>query len=346
MTETKKNSAVLLINLGSPDAPTVPAVRRYLREFLSDPHVVRFPRILWWLILNCIVLNLRTKKTTKKYASIWTEHGSPLLLHTKKQAQLLRGFLGHTGHALHVDYAMRYGQPSLSSVLNRLKEKGFSHIFLLPLYPQYSTCTTASVRDAVQAWAKPLSRKSSSHVPEIHTVRSYCDHPDYIEALAASVRQHWMLYPRSNEPYRLVMSFHGIPQNYVDHGDPYLDECLTTGRLLAQALGLDETEYCLCFQSRFGFTQWLKPYTAATLAKLGRQGVQRVDVLCPGFPADCLESLEEIAKQGKPIFLQAGGKEYFYIPALNENEKWIKAMVNLVLHNPIAVPDKSSTDKG
>ena len=346
MTETKKNSAVLLVNLGSPDAPTVPAVRRYLREFLFDPHVVRFPRILWWLILNGIVLNLRTKKTAKKYASIWTEHGSPLLLHTKKQAQLLRGFLGHTGHALHVDYAMRYGQPSLFSVLNRLKEKGFSHIFLLPLYPQYSTCTTASVRDAVQAWAKPLSRKSSSRVPEIRTVRSYCDHPDYIEALAASVRQHWMLYPRSNEPYRLVMSFHGIPQNYVDHGDPYLDECLTTGRLLAQALGLDETEYCLCFQSRFGFSRWLKPYTATTLTELGRQGVQRVDVLCPGFPADCLESLEEIAKQGKPIFLQAGGKEYFYIPALNENEKWIKAMVNLVLHNPIAVPDKSSTDKG
>ena len=346
MTETKKNSAVLLVNLGSPDAPTASAVRRYLREFLSDPHVVRFPRILWWLILNGIVLNFRTKKTTKKYASIWTEEGSPLLLHTKKQAQLLRGFLGHAGHALHVDYAMRYGQPSLSSVLNRLKEKGFSHIFLLPLYPQYSTCTTASVYEAVQAWAKPLSRKPSSRVPEIRTVHSYHDHPDYIKALAASVRQHWMLYPRSNEPYRLVMSFHGIPQNYVDHGDPYLDECLTTGRLLAQALGLDETEYCLCFQSRFGFTQWLKPYTAATMAKLGRQGVQRVDILCPGFPGDCLESLEEIAKQGKSIFLQAGGKEYLYIPALNENEKWIKAMVNLVLNNSIAVPDKSSTDKG
>ena len=346
MTETKKNSAVLLVNMGSPDAPTVPAVRRYLREFLSDPHVVRFPRILWWPILNGIVLNIRPKKTAKKYASIWTGHGSPLRVHTEKQAKLLRGFLGHTGHALHVDYAMRYGQPSLSSVLDRLHKKGFSHIFLLPLYPQYSTCTTASVYEAVQAWVKPLSRKSSSRVPEIHTVHSYHDHPGYIEALAASVRQHWSRHPRSDEPYRLIMSFHGIPRNYVDHGDPYLDECLTTGRLLAQALGLDETEYSLCFQSRFGFSRWLKPYTAATIAKLGRQGVQRVDVLCPGFPADCLESLEEIAAHGKAIFLQAGGKEYFYIPALNENEKWIKAMVNLVLHHSITEPDKRSTDKG
>ena len=320
--------AILLVNLGSPDAPTESAVRQYLREFLWDPHIVKFPRMLWWLILNGIILNVRTKKSAQRYASIWTEEGSPLQVHTEKQAKLLRGFLGHVGHALHVDYAMRYGNPSLPTVLNRLKGKGFLRIILLPLYPQYATSTTASVFDAVKAWTGP-----GSQPPEIHTIRSYHDHPAYIKALAASVRQHWAVHGRPENSYRLVMSFHGIPRYHVDRGDTYQGECLATGRLLAQTLGLDETQYNLCFQSRFGFTKWLQPYTSTTLAELGRQMVQRIDVLCPGFPTDCLESLEEIAIQGKSIFMQAGGKDFFYIPALNEKEEWIKALVSLVLEH-------------
>ncbi len=321
-------TAVLLVNLGSPEAPTVPDVRRYLKEFLSDPRVVEFPRALWWLILNGIILNTRPKKTAQKYAAIWTPEGSPLLIHTEKQAKLLRGFLGHFGRKLHVDYAMRYGQPALPKVLDGLHQRGFSRILLLPLYPQYSASTTASVVDAAQTWAKRLRQ-----APKIRTVPSYHDHPGYIGALAASVRQHWMAHGRPDSSYRLVLSFHGIPRARIERGDPYRDECHTTARLLAESLNLGTEDYVLCFQSRFGPAEWLQPYTATTLAELGQQGVRRIDVLCPGFSADCLETLEEIAMLGKSIFLQAGGREFAYIPALNEREEWIRALMDLVLQH-------------
>ncbi len=321
-------TAVLLINLGTPDAPTAPAVRRYLREFLSDPRVVEIPRAVWWPILNGVILNVRPKKSAEKYAAIWTPEGSPLKTHTEKQVKLLRGFLGQSGHAVHVDYAMRYGQPSIPATLTRLKAEGFTRILLLPLYPQYSSSTTATAFDAAFAWAGNLRSQ-----PELRTVRSFPDNPDYIQALAASVRQHWMTHGQPGTAYQLVMSFHGIPIRSVEQGDPYRDECLATGQLLARELNLDETRYSICFQSRFGPAEWLQPYTAATLEQLGKKRLQRVDILCPGFPADCLETIEEIAIEGKSTFLTAGGKEFFYIPCLNESDDWIHALERLVLQH-------------
>ena len=321
---TSGKTAVLLINLGTPESPTPPAVRRYLKEFLSDPRVVEIPRAVWWLILNGIILNTRPKKSAEKYAAIWTPDGSPLKVHTEKQTKLLRGFLGAAGHQVVVDYAMRYGQPSIPTTLARLKTGGCTRILLLPLYPQYSSSTTATAVDAAFAWVSKLR-----HQPEMRTVRSFADHPAYIRALANSVRDHWMNGGRPTSSYRLIMSFHGVPCYTLDKGDPYHCECHKTGRLLAEALNLSANEYQICFQSRFGRAEWLKPYTAPTLADLGHQGVQRVDVLCPGFPADCLETLEEIAMEGKAEFIKAGGKDYHYIPCLNERDDWIHALTDL-----------------
>jgi ferrochelatase len=321
---TAGKTAVLLINLGTPDAPSAPAVRRYLKEFLSDPRVVEIPQAIWWLILNGIILNVRPKKSAAKYALVWTAEGSPLRVHSERQAKLLRGFLGEAGHHVVVDFAMRYGQPSIPATLSRLKAEGCTRILLLPLYPQYSASTTATAFDAAYAWARSIRNQ-----PEIRTIRSFAGHPGYIEALAGSVREHWTTCGHPPSSYRLLMSFHGVPRYTLDKGDPYHCECHITGRLLAEALNLDADQYQICFQSRFGRAQWLQPYTAPTLAALGKQGVQRIDVICPGFPADCLETLEEIAMEGKAEFIQAGGREYHYIPCLNERDDWIHALANL-----------------
>ena len=336
---TPEKTAILLINLGTPEAPTTPAVRRYLKEFLSDPRVVEIPRMLWWLILNGIILNIRPKKSAAKYASIWTPQGSPLKTHSEKQARLLRGFLGADGHHVVVDYAMRYGQPSIPATLSRLKANGCTRILLLPLYPQYASSTTASALDAAFAWASKTRNQ-----PEIRTVRSFADDPGYIQGLANSVREHWMRNGRPATGYQLIMSFHGVPRYTLDKGDPYHCECQKTGRLLAEALNLGTQEYQICFQSRFGRSEWLTPYTAATLKALGKKGLQRVDILCPGFPADCLETLEEIAMEGKTAFIQAGGKAYYYIPCLNERDDWIHALKNLVSKNLHGWPTRNSPD--
>ena len=321
---TPAKTAVLLINLGTPEEPTRGAVRRYLKEFLSDPRVVEIARPIWWLILNGIILNVRPKRSAKKYAAVWTADGSPLKAHTERQAKLLRGVLGEAGHEVVVDYAMRYGQPSIPAMLNRLKAEGCSRILLLPLYPQYSSSTSATAFDAAYAWAQSVRNQ-----PEIRTVRSFADHPGYIAALAASLREHWRKTGQPGDSYRLIMSFHGVPRYTLDKGDPYHCECHKTGRLLAEALGLDEGRYQVCFQSRFGRAEWLQPYTAPTLAGLAQQGVHRVDVVCPGFPADCLETLEEIAIEGKHDFLAAGGGEFHYDPCLNERDDWVRALADL-----------------
>lgn len=323
---TPPQTAVLLINLGTPEAPTTTAVRRYLKEFLFDPRVVEIPRPIWWLILNGIILNIRPKKSAEKYAQVWTAEGSPLKVHTAAQARRLQGFLGEAGHRVVVDYAMRYGQPSIPATLSRLKAAGCTRILLLPLYPQYAASTTASAFDAVYAWMRTIRNQ-----PELRSVRSFADHPGYIGALAASVREHWRLNgrPADSSAYRLLMSFHGLPRYTLDRGDPYYCECQKTARLLAEALALSKDEYLVCFQSRFGRTEWLQPYTAPTLHTLGQQGIQRVDVICPGFPADCLETLEEIALEGKNEFTQAGGKEYHYIPCLNERDDWTHALSDI-----------------
>ena len=335
-----EHTAVLLINLGTPEAPTPLAVRRYLKEFLSDPRVVEIPRALWWPILNGIILNTRPKKSAEKYASIWTPDGSPLKVHCEKQTRLLRGLLGNTGHQVVVDYAMRYGRPSIASTLTRLKAEGCKRILLVPLYPQYSLSTTATALDAVYDWARTLRNQ-----PEIRTVRSFADDTGYIEALSSSVRQHWLKHGRPTNSYCLVMSFHGVPRYTLEKGDPYHCECQKTARLLAESLNLGTDQYQITFQSRFGRTEWLKPYTAQTLVELAQSGVERVDAICPGFTADCLETLEEIAMEGKSKFLQAGGREFHYIPCLNEREDWIKALTVLAANHLQGWPTRSQPDR-
>jgi len=317
---------VLLINLGTPEAPTAAALRPYLKEFLSDPRVIEIPRLAWWPILNLVILNTRPKKSALKYAQIWTAEGSPLLAHTQKQAKLLQGFLGErTRTPMVVDYAMRYGSPSVDSVLQKLKAQGCDRILALPLYPQYAASSTGTALDAVFA-----SLAQMRNQPALRTVKHYHDHPGYIAALAQSVNDYWM---KNGRPDKLVLSFHGVPRFSLDKGDPYHCECQKTGRLLAEQLGLKPEQYALTFQSRFGRAEWLKPYTQATLEELGKSGTQRVDVVCPGFAADCLETLEEIAMECRSAFLASGGKEFHYIPALNERPDWIRALTDIALDN-------------
>jgi len=324
---TPSRTGILLINLGTPDAPTAAAVKPYLREFLSDPRVVEIPRVLWWPILNGIILNTRPKKSAEKYAQIWTSEGSPLLVHTQRQAKLLRGYLGESlGKATPaVEFAMRYGNPSVASALEKLKQQNCGRILIVPLYPQYAASSTATAMDAVFD-----ALRAMRNMPEIRTIRNFHDHPGYIAALAQSVRDDWM---QNGRPDKLVMSFHGVPRRSLEKGDPYHCECQKTGRLLAEALGLGQDQYRISFQSRFGRAEWLKPYTTATLEELGKQGTKRVDVICPGFVGDCLETLEEIALEGKASFLGAGGKEFHYIPCLNERDDWIHALCDIVSEN-------------
>lgn len=320
----KNAPAIVLVNLGTPAAPTAAALRRYLAEFLGDPRVVEIPRLIWWPILHGIILNLRPKKSAAKYATVWMPEGSPLRVHTERQTKLLRGLLGERGHQVQVTYAMRYGTPALATVLDELKAAGHQRILILPLYPQYAASTTATVVDVAARW---LQRTRNQ--PEMRFVRDYHRDAAYLDALAASVRRHWQQVGPLGDNDRLLMSFHGLPERSRQLGDPYYDECLASGRALAERLGLRAEQYQICFQSRFGKAQWLQPYTTATLEKWAHAGIARVDVICPGFAADCLETLEEIALEGRDDFLAAGGKSYHYIPALNEDPAWIEALAKL-----------------
>jgi ferrochelatase len=322
----QSKTGILLVNLGTPEAPTAKALRPYLKEFLSDPRVVEIPRVVWWLILNGIILNTRPKKSAEKYAAIWTPGGSPLKVHTEKQAKLLKGWLSEkVASPFMVEYAMRYGNPSVPDTLARMKAAGCDRILILPAYPQYAASSTATAFDVAFAW---LSKTRNQ--PALRTLKHYHDHPAYILALAANIRDFWQMHGR---PDVLVMSFHGVPRYTLDKGDPYHCECQKTGRLLAEALGLEPGQFRLTFQSRFGRAEWLQPYTDKTLAALGREGVKRVDVVAPGFTADCLETLEELAMEGRASFLAAGGKAFHYIPALNEHPQWIAALGRIALDN-------------
>ena len=314
-------TAVLWCNLGSPDEPTAKAVRPYLAAFLSDPRVVEIPKAAWMPILYGIILRTRPAKSAAKYASIWMPEGSPLKVWTQKQATLLRGWLGERGHRVAVRDAMRYGQPSIASRLDELRAQGVTRVLVLQAYPQYSATTTASVIDEVNAWSARVRR-----VPEFRFVNDYHDDPGYIDALARSVTRHWQ---QNGRPDQLVMSFHGIPARNIRLGDPYQAQCVVTARLLADRLQLTPDQYRVTFQSRFGRAKWLEPYTEPTLRELGSKGVKRVDVMCPGFPADCLETLEEIAMEGREAFLRAGGKEFTYIPCLNDSNDWITALAGI-----------------
>ena len=324
---TAEKTAILLINLGTPEAPTVKAVKPYLREFLSDPRVVEIPKPIWWLILNGIILNTRPKKSAAKYASIWMKEGSPLKVHTERQKTLLQGYLIEKtrGTNLVVEYAMRYGKPSIADALSRLKAQNCQRILLLPLYPQYAASATATALDAVYAELQKMR-----NMPAIRSIKHFHDDVAYIKASAQNIRDYWVMHGR---PDKLVMSFHGVPRYTLDKGDPYHCECLKSGRLIAEELGLNKDQYTISFQSRFGKAEWIKPYTTAILKELGKLKTKRVDVVCPGFVSDCLETLEEIAQEGKEDFQHAGGKEYHYIPCLNERPEWIHALSGLVLNN-------------
>ena len=296
---------VLLVNLGTPAAPTAQAVRNYLAEFLSDPRVVELPRIVWLPILHGIVLRRRPQRSAAKYALIWTPEGSPLAVHTARQAALLRAALP----GVQVEHAMRYGEPSIVAALKRLP----ANPLVLPLYPQYSRATTESVRDVLPHGTR--------------MIESFHDDRRYIDALAQSVQRHWASHGRAE---MFIMSFHGLPKRSVERGDPYETQCRETARLLAAALGLGEAQWKLTFQSRFGAAKWLQPYTQPTLIELAQRGVRHVEVVCPGFVSDCLETLEEIGIEGRRAFLAAGGAQFSLIPCLNESSEWIDALARIV----------------
>lgn len=331
-------TGVLLVNLGTTEAPTKPAVRRYLAEFLWDPRVIEMPRPLWWMILHGIILRLRPGKVAHAYQSIWTEAGSPLLAISQRLADgLQRQLSAGVSQRIEVALAMRYGQPSIGGALQTLRERGMRRLLVLPMYPQYSATTTASVFDDV---ARVL--RGWRWVPELRFIQHYHDHPKYIEALAASVRAH--REQQGGAPDRLLMSFHGIPKRYFLAGDPYFCECQKTGRLLAEALGLDEEQWLLSFQSRVGREEWLKPYTDKTLAEWGKHKMGRVDVICPGFSVDCLETLEEIAQQDRELFQSRGGGEYTYIPALNDSSAHLDLLVDLLSEHMQGWEQSAQTD--
>ncbi|TCK17960.1 ferrochelatase [Thiogranum longum] len=319
-------TGVLLVNLGTPDKPDAPSVRRYLAEFLWDPRVVEIWRPLWWLILHGVILRIRPRKVAALYRSVWTPEGSPLLVIPQKQTErVAKKLAGIVPGRVETVLAMRYGSPSIQEGLETLRQRGARRLLVLPLYPQYSATTTASVFDEV---TRVLGQRRL--VPGLRFIQHYHDDPAYINALAASIREHWDVHGR---PDKLLMSFHGIPRRCLLAGDPYFCEVQKTGRLLAETLGLEDDQWFLAFQSRFGREEWLKPYVDQTLRDWGAAGVGRVDVVCPGFSADCLETLEEISVQNRETFIESGGSEYHYIPALNERQDHIEALSQLLVRN-------------
>lgn len=318
MPEPASQTAILLVNIGSPDAPTRRAVRRYLKEFLSDTRVVNLPRLLWYFILHLGVLPFRPSKSRKAYQQIWTAQGAPLLLGTVQ----LAGKLAQRLPSFTVAAAMRYGKPNIASILQKYRQQGAAQIIIIPLYPQYSSTTTASVYDAVAA-----EMKHWRHIPSIRFVSNYHQHPLYIAAIAASVRKSWQ---QCGKNQLLLLSFHGLPAQLTAMGDPYFDQCHTSAKLIATELGLGEGQWQVVFQSRFGAAKWLQPYCGQVLQELPAQGVASVDIVCPGFAVDCLETLEEIAIRGRKVFTTAGGKSYQYIPALNASKPQVDLLESLL----------------
>ena len=320
--EQTAQMGILLVNLGTPDAPDAASVRRYLKEFLWDPRVVEVPRPLWWLVLNGVILNVRPHRSAKAYKKVWTDEGSPLLVISQRQRDALaKEMQTRFGCEVPIALGMRYGSPSIQSALEELRAADARRILVLPLYPQYSATTTASIFDAVtrelQQWR---------WIPELRFVNHYHDEPAYIAALADSVRNHREDF---GDTERLLLSFHGIPEEYFHKGDPYYCECQKTGRLLAEALDLQPEQWQLSFQSRLGNKPWLHPYTDHTLESLAQNGVKSIQVMCPGFSADCLETLEEVAMENRDIFMDAGGERYEYIPCLNDEPQHISMLAKL-----------------
>ncbi|WP_416397531.1 ferrochelatase [Allohahella sp. A8] len=319
----RRRTGVLITNLGTPDQPDRKALRRYLKEFLSDPRVVEVPRLLWWCILNLVILNIRPARSARAYRTVWTDRGSPLLFHTVDQCEALKQQLqADYGDDLVVDFAMRYGNPSITSKLTRMQEAGVEQLIVLPLYPQYCAATTGSTFDAIAA---DFTRRR--WLPALQFINCYHDFDPFITACAAHIEAYWARHGRSE---KLLLSYHGIPARYLSAGDPYHCHCHKTSRLIADKLGIGADEYLTTFQSRFGREPWLKPYTDITLKSLASAGLRSVQVFCPGFAADCLETIEEIGEENREYFIQAGGREYGFIPCLNAEDGHIAALSQLV----------------
>lgn len=329
---TRVKTGVLLTNLGSPDAPTTGAVRRYLREFLSDPRVVEIPRLIWLIILHGIILRVRPKKSAALYESVWTDEGAPLLVISRaQQAKVAAQLKEKYGKEVNVELAMRYGNPSISSVLQKFQQQGIENLIVLPLYPQYAGPTTASTFDAV---SKELQKWR--YIPNLNFINSYHDNQDYINALANSVSEHISAH---GKPDKLVLSYHGMPELFYQWGDPYFEFCQTTTALLKktlqsrssdEAITFDDDFFVMTFQSRFGKAEWLKPYTDETLENLPKKGNKHIAIISPAFSADCLETLEELECENREVFIEAGGEQYHYIAALNDRDDHIKAIVNIL----------------
>lgn len=331
---TPATTGVLVVNLGTPDTPTPGAVRRYLKQFLWDRRVIEYPRILWWLILNCIILLIRPSKSAHAYQQVWTERGSPLLFHSQDLAAGIKTRLAERMAAdIPVELAMTYGNPSIASGLDKLDAAGARRVIVLPLYPQYSGTTTAAVFDAV---ATDLMQRR--WIPELRFINQYHDNPSFITAHAANIREHWENHGRGDT---LLFSFHGVPKSTLLQGDPYHCQCMKTARLIAEALELTEDEWSVVFQSRVGREEWLQPYTEETLASLGRDKTARVDVVCPGFAVDCLETLEEIAIRYAELYQEAGGGMLSYIAALNAHDRHVNMLADLVQENTEGWPESS-----
>ena len=322
---------MVLVNLGTPDAPTPAAVRRYLAEVLADPRVIEAPRWLWLPVLHGVILPLRSRRSAHAYGEVWGEGGSPLRVHSEALAAGLQAALDADGRPVEVRLAMRYGQPSVASVLRKLRDEGLRRLLVLPLYPQYSATTTASVTDAVAAELAGWRWQ-----PEVRTVTDYYREPAWLDAMAESIRRHRAAKPGGN---LLLFSFHGIPQRYFAAGDPYFCHCQYSAREIAARLGLRDDEWQVSFQSRVGREEWLRPYTDEVLRDLGKRGLAQLDVACPGFAADCLETLEEIAMRGAETFRAAGGGRLEYLPALNADAGHVAALQALVMRQGAGWPE-------
>ncbi len=321
--DQKPTTGILITNLGTPDEPTPKALRRYLKEFLWDPRVVEVPRPIWWCILNGVILNIRPKRSAAAYKTVWTDRGSPLLFHTQDQTDALQKQFADKN--IMVKFAMRYGNPSIASALEEMQQAGVRRLLVLPLYPQYSAATTASTFDAISE-----DFQARRWLPDFRFISHYHDDENYIQAMAKKIQAHW---DESGKADKLLFSYHGVPQRYLDNGDPYHCECHKTSRLLADALGINKDEYMTVFQSRFGREEWLKPYTDHTLKALPEQGVKSVQIFCPGFSADCLETIEEIGEENREYFMEAGGEKYEYITALNAEPDHIGALAKILDSN-------------
>ncbi len=320
---TITKTGVLLVNLGSPAMPTRAAVKRYLKDFLSDPRVVNLPRVLWWLILHFLVLPFRSGKSAKSYRKIWTEQGAPLILYTRQLTEKLSS--SFNGKSIHVEMAMRYGQPEIAKKLKIFQQQGVTKLIVVPLYPQYSSTTTASVFDVISDFYR-----QEKFIPELHFFNDYHQNFHYIKAITDKIKVQWS---QKGKAGLLLMSFHGLPAKLSEWGDPYAEQCHRTAQLIAEKLQLTENEWKIVFQSRFGKAEWLQPYCVDTLLELPKQGIKSVDIVCPGFAVDCLETLEEINMTNKKIFLDAGGESYQYIPALNADANHVEMLKSLVSSN-------------